>query len=210
MHRDGVVAAGLPRLAIPGGRARHECQSRQLCSASRTRRARSPRPSWKPVTSAPPGPTCLAHPATNAPCVPAGVNSGTLPAMSTTSNVRPRSSVARSCSIHSTADEARRAAPSIDGSMSTPTTAMPRRANSHADPAGTTSRVEHRRGRRLERAHEGGFAVHVDAAGRERVEPGLILVAVPGHPEIIANAKIRRRMPARSLAASGSRDPARR
>ena len=65
-------------------------------------------------------------------CVPAGVKSGTLPAITTSSNVCPRSKAQRSSTRQSRSGERRRAVATIDASASTPTTATPRRASSRA------------------------------------------------------------------------------
>ena len=121
------------------------------------------------------------------PCVPSGVNRGTLPAITTTSNVRPRSSSVRSDSTHSTA-----------GALAGDGEHRPLHVGAHdgdatpreldADPPGAAPGVEH--GPWLEAHDEHGLAVDVGATAREVVEPALVVVALPGalpnlHPRMM-------------------------
>ena len=141
VDRDGVVAAGDERLAVPGARSARRARGRRPRSARRSRRGRSPRPSWKPATSAPPAPTWRAQPATSAACVPGGVNSGTLPAI--THRVERAAEVERREVVLDPLDRRApraRAVASIDASTSTPTTEQPAPRELDRDPAGAAAR----------------------------------------------------------------------
>ena len=92
MNRDGVVAAGSKGFPPTSRTARRGAVPRPRQSSSYALELVAP-PELETGDEHAVGPTWRAQPATSARCVPGGVNSGTLPASTTTSNTRPRSSV---------------------------------------------------------------------------------------------------------------------
>ena len=132
----------------PRWRSARRARGRRPRSARRTRRARSRGRAGSRRRARRPAPTWRAQPATSAAWVPGGVNSGTLPAITHASNVRPRSSVARSCSIHSMPGAARAGGGEHRRVDVDPDDRDAAARELDRDPAGAAARVEHRRGRR--------------------------------------------------------------
>ena len=174
VNRDGVVAAGDERLAVPGARSARRARGRPPRSARRSRRARSRDRVWKPATSAPPAPH-VAGASGDERRVRSGRREERHVAGHHHRVERAPEVERREIVLESTRSRARRAraAASIDASTSTPTTWSPRRVSSIAtrpvpQPASSTDA-----GTRLEREHERDLAVHVDTASRRARRTGL-------------------------------------
>ena len=135
VHGDGVAVPGREGPAVPGGPAvlEHEAgtggQGVVLGGAEAARPTGSSR-----SRGGPPGASQRAALAMTRSSVPGGTKMRTLPAMTTTSKVRPRSSAgsARSPCTQVRSGALARAASSMASSTSTPTTGWPRRLSSMA------------------------------------------------------------------------------
>ena len=108
-----------------------------------------------------------------------GVKTGTLPAITTTSNSRSRSRREMSPSTQVRSGANCRAVSIIDSSRSTPTVSTPRTGELPRHPTGPAPGVEDGRG--LPSHDESGLAVDVGTRGGQPVEPFLIRPAVPSH-----------------------------
>ena len=186
VHRDGVVAVRRERRPVPGSEALGEDRGRRRGSARRSPRACSRARAGSRRRGSTRRRRAPRIPRRAAASVPFGVNSGTLPAITTTSNARPRASVGE---VARAPTRPRRTSPAPSRASTRRRRRRrprcPRRASSIATrpvphPASST-----RRG--LVRGDERRLAVDVDARCGELVEPTLVVVAVPGHDRALSS-----------------------